>query len=221
MPKVKKHKAAKERRKYCRCTESCTSKINRQNRLRHYRKANISLNDAPPSVTATESSEESSDEEKSLPTTVINLSRDSPEQMHSDGYLGLSSEYEDDAPGQDKVDKWEENEPDYEEIGMDIDEEGTGQGDFESERDELDDRGSEFDEWKEFDEAAEAGFLEDLSDSDMLSELDEMLELDDLAMDGDEAEGWANRQYSFYDLYDCTIKQFLIREAILNRRGSR
>src|SRR5271168_5201829 len=102
-----------------------------------------------------------------------------------------------DAPGQDKVDKWEENEPDYEEMGMDIDEEGTGQGDFESERDELDDRGSEFDEWKEFDEAAEAGFLEDLSDSDMLSELDEMLELDDLAMDGDEAEGWANRQYSF------------------------
>jgi len=173
-----------------------------------------------PSVTATESSELGSDEEKALPTTIINLSRDNPEQMHSDGYLGSSSEYEDDAPGQDQVDNWEENEPDYEQMGMDIDEEGTGQGGFESERDELDDRGSEFNEWKEFDEAAEAGFLEDLSDSDMLSELDEMLESDDLAMDGDDAEGWANRQYSFYDLYDCTIKQFLIREAILNRRGS-
>ena len=209
MAKSKRRKVAKERPKYCRCTKTCTSKINRKNRLRHYRKANIPLNDAPPSVTATESSEEGSGEEKSSPTN---------------GYLGAGSDYGDDqitAPGQDKVDNWEENEPDYEEMEMDIDEEGTGQGDFESERDELDDRGSEFDEWKEFDEAAEAGFLEDLSDSDMLSELDEMLESDDLAMDGDEAEGWANRQYSFHDLYDCTIKQFLIREAILNRRRSR
>ena len=103
---------------------------------------------------------------------------------------------------------------------MGIDDESTGQGDFKLERDKLDNRGLGFNEWKEFDEAAKAGFLEDLSDSDMLSELDEMLESDDLAMDGDEAEGWANHQYSFYNLYDCTIKQFLIREAILNQRGS-
>ena len=43
-----------------------------------------------------ESSEVGSDKEKSLPTTVINLSRDSPEQMHSesDGYLESSSKYE-------------------------------------------------------------------------------------------------------------------------------
>lgn len=164
-----------------------------------------------------------SNEDKSLPTTVTNLSAVSLEQMPSDGYLGSSSEYEDDAPGQDQVDNQEENELDHEEMGIDIDEEGTGRGDFGSERDELDsdDRDSEFDEWKEFDEAAESGFLEDLSDSDMLSELDEMLESDDLAMDRDEAEGWANRQYSFHDLYDYMIKQFLIREAILNRGGSR
>ena len=164
-----------------------------------------------------------SDEDKSLPTTVTNLSTVTLEQTPSDGYLGSSSEYEDDAPRQDQVDNWEENELDHEEIGIDIDEEGTGQGDFALERDELDldDRDSEFDEWKEFDEAAESGFLEDLSDSDMLSELDEMLESDDLAMDRDEAEGWANRQYSFYASYFYTvIKQFLIREAILNQGGS-
>ena len=49
--------------------------------------------------------------------------------------------------------------------------------------------------------AAKAGLLEDLLDSDMLSELDQMLDLDDLAADEHEAEGWANRQYLFYDLY--------------------
>ena len=56
-----------------------------------------------------ESSEVGSDKEKSLTTTVINLSRDSSEQMHSesDGYLGSSSKYEDDVPEQDNIDNWE------------------------------------------------------------------------------------------------------------------
>ena len=65
MPKAKKRtKVAKERRKYCRCTPICTAKINRKNRIRHYRQAKIPLNEAPPSVTATESGEEGSTKEE-------------------------------------------------------------------------------------------------------------------------------------------------------------
>jgi hypothetical protein len=250
MPKIKKSKVAKGRRKYCRCTTICTAKINRKNRLRHYRRANIPLNEAPPSVTASESGEERSKEEKSSPIaiSVRNLSA-GDQWMNSDGHLGSGSDSEDqvNGSGQDTVHNWEGNGPGhrYGELRMDVDEEsdrgamlGDSKsereeydnrgsefdeaaeadllGDSESEREEFDNRGSEFDEWKRFDEAAEAGLLEDLSDSDMLSELDLMLESDDLAADEDEAEGWANRQYLFNDSIFFALKTFLIRKENLN-----
>ena len=156
MPKVKKRKAAKERRKYCRCTPICTAKINRKNRIRHYRRAKIPLNEAPPSVTATESGEEGSKEEESLPTAigVRNLSA-GDQWMNSDGHLGSGSDsgYEGDqvnGSGQDAVDDLEGNGPGhgYGESRMDVDEEsdrGSALGDSELEREEFDNGGSEFD----------------------------------------------------------------------------
>jgi hypothetical protein len=169
MPKIKKSKVAKERRKYCHCTTICTAKINRQNRLRHYRRANIPLNEAPPSVAASESGEERSKEEKSSPIaiSVRNLSA-GDQWMNSDGHLGSGSDSEDqvNGSGQDTVHNWEGNGPGhrYGELRMDVDEEsdrGAMLGDSESEREEYDNRGLEFDEWKEFDEAAEADLLGD------------------------------------------------------------
>jgi len=151
MPKVTKLKAAKERRKYCRCTPICTAKINRKNRIRHYRRAKIPLDEAPPSVTATESGEE-----ESLPMAigVHNLSV-GDQWMNSDGHLGSGSdlEYEGDqvnGSGQDTVDDWEGNGPGhgYGESRMDVDEEsdrGAALGDSELEREEFDNGGSEFD----------------------------------------------------------------------------
>lgn len=156
MPKVKKRKAAKERRKYCRCTPICTAKINRKNRLRHYRRAKIPLNEAPPSVTATESSEEGSKEEESLPTaiSVRNLSA-GDQWMNSDGHLGSGSdsEYEGgrvNESGQDTVDNGAGDGPGhgYGQSRMDVDEEsdrGTALGGSELEREEFDNGGSEFD----------------------------------------------------------------------------
>jgi hypothetical protein len=220
MPKIKKSKVAKERRKYCHCTPICTAKINRKNRLRHYRRANIPLNEAPPSVTATESGEELSKEERNISA--------GDQWMNSDGHLGSGSDSEDRVNGSgqdsDAVHNWEGNGPGrrYGELRMDVDEEsdrGAVLGDSESEREEFDKESlefDEFDEWKEFDEAAEAGLLEDLSDSDMLSELDLMLESDDLAADEHEAEGWANRKYLFKDSIFLAIKRFLIRKENLN-----
>ena len=102
---------------------------------------------------------------------------------------------------------------------MDVDEEsgrGAVQGDSESEREEFDNEGSEFDEWKEFDEAAEADLQEDLSDSNMLSELDLMLESDDLVSDQQEAEEWDNHEYLLKDSNILAIKRFLIRKENLN-----
>lgn len=226
MPKIKKSKVAKERRKYCQCTTTCIAKINRKNRLRHYRRANIPLNEAPPSVTATESGEELSKEEEFLPMviSVQNLSALAGDQwMNSNGRLGPGSDSEDqvNGSGQDTVHNWEGNGPghQYDELRMDVDEEsgrGAAPGDSESEREEFDEEGLEFDEWKEFDEAAEADSLEDLSNSDMLSELDLMLESDDLAADEHEAEGWADRKYLFKDSNFFAIKRFLIRKENLN-----
>ena len=133
MPKVKKGKAAKEHRKYCRCTPICMAKINRKNRLRHYCQAKIPLNEAPPSVTATESSEEGSKEEGSLPTaiSVRNLSA-GDQWMNSDGHLGSGN-----GPGHG-----------YGKSRMDVDEEsdrGTALGDSELEREEFVNGGSGFD----------------------------------------------------------------------------
>ena len=117
--------------------------------------------------------------------------------------------------GQDTVRNWEGGGSGHRcsELRMDVDEESGGgavQGDSESEREEFDNEGSEFDE------AAEADLQEDLSDSDMLSELDLMLESDDLAADQQEAEEWDNREYLLRDSNILAIKRFLIRKENLN-----
>ena len=220
MPKIKSN-MAKKRHKYCNCTTICTAKINCKNRLRHYRRANIPLNVAPSSVTGTESGEERSEEENFLPTAISVQNLSAADQMMNlpDGHLGSGGDLEDhlNGSGQDTVHSCEGIGPGdrYGELRMVVDEESgrsTVLEDSESEREEFDNSGSEFDEWKEFDEAAEADLLENLSDSDMLSELDLMLEFDDLATDELQAEGWANRQYLFKDSKNFGIKRFLIRK---------
>jgi len=199
MVKSNKRKAANERRKYCHCTPTCTSKVNRKTRLQHYRRANIPFNRAPRSVTATKSDEEGPEEKIPLPSVVCHGS----ERNIDDGYLGSGSEYEGDQMDsleQEEVNNSDELGQEYNELRMNIDEEfvgGTEMEDSNSEREDLNDQDSEFDEWKEFDEEAEADLLENLSDSDRLSELDLMLDSDDLGADAHEAEGWANRLYSF------------------------
>jgi hypothetical protein len=88
-----KDKTIKERRKYCHCTPTCTLKTTRKIRLRHYQKAKIHYEVAPPSVTGTESGDEGP-----TPTFIDHDVRDpSPadKEMY-DGYLGSGSEYEDD-----------------------------------------------------------------------------------------------------------------------------
>ena len=190
-----KNKTTKERRKYCHCTPTCTSKTTRTIRLRHYRKAKIPFEEAPPSVTGTESGDEGP-----IPTVINHDVRNlSPaDKEMDDGYPGSGSEYEDDQMdglGQEAVNSQDELEQEYEAPRVDIAEEfaeGTMLEDGN-----LEGEDSEFDEWKEFDEEAEAGWSDNLSESDRLSELDDMLESDDLAADFYEAEGWQNRLYFF------------------------
>lgn len=211
-----KDKAAKERRKYCHCTPTCTSKTTRTIRLRHYRKAKIPFEEASPSVTGTESGDEGP-----IPTITDHGVRDpSPEdnlKEMDDGYLGSGSEYEDDQMddlGQEAVNSDDELDQEYEEPKVDIAEEfveGTTVEHGNSERDD-----SECDEWKEFDEEAEAGWFDNLSESDRLSELDDMLESDDLAADADEAEGWQNRLSFFRIQMTQATRIFFFRKRIFN-----
>ena len=222
MAKFKKARATHDRRKYCHCTATCTSKINRKNRLRHYRKAGILVDEAPPSVTATESSQEDLNEEQPLPTAISDHSGGDKEL--DDGYLASDGEVEDDQMdglGEEVVNNSDQLDQEYDELRMDVDEGSdgeTGLGDGDSERGDLDDESLEFDEWKEFDKEAEARSLENLSDSDRLSELDLMLDSDDLAADTHKAEGWTNRMYSFMIQIIQEIKEFSNRKGIFNGR---
>jgi hypothetical protein len=219
-----KSKKDKEHPRYCRCTVTCTSKIKRTTRLRHYRKANIPFNEAPPSITATESSNSDDDH---IAITNTKCSQFQGDEQQNNGYLGSGSEC-----GLDNGDPTEEDgdvgetvlethrELEHEAFGMDVDEDfpDSGLEDTNSEPEDMNNEASEFDEWKEFDEEAETGLRDFLSDSDRLSELDEMME-DDLAADADEAEGWANRQ-SFLDLITEGLKN-IFRKGIFNRSRSR
>jgi len=208
-----KDKATKERRKYCRCTPTCTLKTTRTIRLRHYRKAKIPFADAPLSVTGTESGDEGP-----KPTIIDRDVRDpSPaDKEMDDGYLGSGSECEDDQmDGLGRaVNSQDELDEEYEEPSMDIAEEfakGTTPEDGN-----LEGKDSEFDEWKEFDEEAEVGWFDNLSESDRLSELDEMLESDDLAADADEAEGWQNRPSLFRIQMTRALRRLSFRKRIFN-----
>jgi hypothetical protein len=196
----------------------------RTTRLRHYRKANIPLDGAPPSVTATESSEEDPEEEVPFPAGISRHS--GGHKVRDDGYLGSESEGDDcQMDGLGEVVSEDELGQDYDsELRINAEKKIVGDTDMEDsnlQEEDLHDGGSEFDEWKEFDEDAEAGLLEHLSDSDRLSEFDRMLDSDDLAADAYEAEGWANRLYFFRIQITQVIKTFLNRQGIPDRRRSR
>jgi hypothetical protein len=201
-----KDKTTKERRKYCHCTPICTSKTTRTIRLRHYRKAKIPFEEAPPSVTGTESGDEGP-----KPTVIDHDVRDpSPaDKEMDDGYLGTGSKYEDDQMdglGQEAVNSQDELEQEYEEPRVDIAEEFAEGTTLEDGN--LEEEDSEFDEWKEFDEEAEAGWFDNLSESDRLSELDDA--------DAYEAEGWQNRLYFFGIQMTRAIRRVFFRKRIFN-----